>query len=171
MQSRVINGRTFELDPVPALQGFALQPLIAPAAGRVVGAILRLVGDDEGLSLETLDLQTLMARAPELAAEFGDAMGALKPADLVLLVRGLLGAALVDRTPLFPTSDDRRFNEIFRGRTRDLWLLLWFAVQVNYPDFFPARVANAGAAAGSPSVGSTTSPGAGPSTGSSTPAS
>ena len=175
MQTRTINGRVYALDALPAMQGFALEPLVAPLAGRVLGVMFRHLGDDEGLSLETINLTSVMARAvvlaPDIAGDIGLAIGTIKPADLVQLTRGLLGGAAVDGIPLFPVQDDKRFNEVFAGRTRDLWLALWFAVQVNYPDFLPAPVASAAPSAAGPSAASSTSPGAGASTAASTPAS
>jgi len=154
-QTREIGGRTLALKPLPAMQAFGLQPIVAPVAGRVLGAILRHFGDDSSVSLATLDLAALMAHAPAMVAELGEALGAIKPADLVALVRGLLGGATLDGMPLFPTSDDAHFNEVFAERTRDLWLCLWFAVQVNYPDFLPARAASAAPVAGVPCAVST----------------
>lgn len=174
MTSRLINGRTYTLSPIPALQSFALQPLLAPIVGRLLGLILAVVGNDDSLSLDSISISNLMAAAPNLAPELGAALGSLKPADLVTLLRGLLGGASVDvgagiAVPLWPTSDDKRFNALFAGRTRDLWLLLWFAITENYPDFFPKALAGSGggAAVASPSAASSTSPGGGPSTGSS----
>lgn len=165
MPTRRINGREFSLEPIHALTSFALQPLIAPVAGRIVGLVLKALGSEEGLSISSLTVADMMSKAPDLAGEIGLAFGAIKPDDLLRVTRSLFGQASCGGIPFFPVAgDDRKFNELFAGKTRDLWELLWFAVQVNYPDFLPARVGSvAPAQAESPSATSTTSVGDGPS--------
>jgi hypothetical protein len=108
--------------------------------------------------------------AADVAAELGSIVGALRPGDLQTIIHGLLqgGEATVDGRPMWPSTDDKVFNELFAGRTSELWAILWFAVQENFPDFFRRR---GGSAVKSPapdqSNGSSTSSGDGPSTGSS----
>ena len=169
MATKVIGGRNFVVKPIGALQSFALQPLLAPAVGRALGIVLSLVGDEDGLSLDSLDIDELVKRPDVLkvlGADAGSILSSIRPADLLAVTRGLLVETTCDEMPLWPTGDDKKFNELFAGRTMELWMLLWFAVQENYPDFF-RRGAGSGARskAPAPSETSSTSPGAGPSTG------
>lgn len=151
MATRKIGGREVVLEPIAPMLSFSLQPLIAPAAGRIVGLILKELGSEEGVSIDTLTIGDLMARAPRVATELGDAFGCIKPEDSIRVLRGLLAQATCDGIPLFPVAgSDKVFDGLFRGRTRDLWEILWFGIQVNYPDFLPARV---GSVATSPVAG------------------
>lgn len=182
MATRTVNGRVISLQPIPAMESFALQPLLAPAVGKILGIVIGFLGNDDGLSLETISLDTVISSARAfppavlsgLISEAASIFGAIKPSDLKTILRGLLygGIATVDGVPMWPVAgDDAKFNALFAGRTRDLWLILFFAVQENYPDFFPRPAEKGGTPVASPSKTSDTSPGAGPSTGSSGPVS
>lgn len=155
---RKIGGNVFCVTPLPAMRSFTLQPRLAPALAAVaegIGAIGNLAEKQD------LDAIELAAIAPVVTRFFH----ALPPDRLEMVTRELLAGATMDGRPLF-TAEGNPFDVLMRGRSIDVWKLLWFALEVNYPDFFGA-VAGKGArpAAANPSEASTTSPTSGPSTG------
>jgi len=117
---RTIGGNVFSVVPLPAMRSFALQPRLAPALAEVVGVLGSLSGD--------LDVGAL---GPAVGRFF-----AKLPADeLEAVTRELLAGATMDGAQLF-TAAGNPFDLVMRGRTLDVWRLLAFAVEVNYPDFF-----------------------------------
>ena len=171
MATTTISGRVFELKPILPFDSFRLQPLFAPAVGRLLALLFsKASASGEDASIDALNPGvTSPDELLELGAAAGDIIGTLKPADLATLVRGLLGGATCDGVPLWIIAgDDSSFNRIFLGRTRDLWALLWFAIRENYPDFFPRRrAASEAVPAASPSATSSSTAGVGPSSDSS----
>ena len=139
MPERVISGNTFSVEPLTAMRSFALQPRIAPA----IAAVAEAVGSLTSISGKG-DLGTVEVAA--LAPAVGRFFQALQPGDLQDITRALLGSARMDGIALFSGAGDP-FELKMRGRTLDTWRLLWFALEVNYPDFFGLL---AGAAARQP---------------------
>lgn len=144
------------IEPIAAMTSFSLQPIVAPIAGRLLGLMAAVVQKTDGspLTLEDLEafagagaeggLASLLKMAPGILPMLGDAIGTLKPQDLKTLLRGLLSGgkkvSTINGVPLF-AQDDEPFNTLFAKRTRDIWIILAYAIWENYPDFFPKRVA------------------------------
>lgn len=124
MAQRQIGGNLFTVTPLPAMRSFVLQSKLAPALSSIIGSIGSLAGG----SLAETDVGAL---APAVAGFFSK----LGPDELEQVTRQLLGDATMDGKPLFSPAGDP-FNVFMAGRTMDTWKLLWFAVEVNYPDFF-----------------------------------
>lgn len=149
---REIGGAVFTVSPLPAMRSFLLQPRIAPVLAEA-GAILAEVaaGDADVLDLDVLEL------APRILPRVGQIFAKLPPEELRAITRELLEGATMDGVLLFTGAGDP-FDVKLRGRTLDVWRLLWFALEVNYPDFFGALAASrsAGAVKAGPSAASNT---------------
>lgn len=127
MPERVIGGSRFTVEPLPAMRAFVLQVRLAPALAEVLGALGGLQGS--GAELSRLDVSAL-------APAFGRVAAKLPPAELEAITRELLGSARCDGVSLFSVDKGDRFDVVMAGRAIDTWQLLFFAVEVNYPDFF-----------------------------------
>lgn len=166
MATRKIGGNVFELEPMLAEASFDLQPRLGPVFLDLVGVISEIVATSEAGDLN--DVQLLARNASRIGAIFGK----LPPHELRLIRRELLGAppgdgrpascpsVKMDGIPLF-TADGNPFDVKMQGRTMDTWLLLAFALEVHYPDFFAAIVGKFKAAVAQRSATSTTSAPAG----------
>jgi hypothetical protein len=126
MPERVINGNTFQVEALPAMRSFALQARIAPALGEVIGVAAGIL---TGGGIDTADVA-------ELAPVLGRFFAKLPSAELQDVTRELLTGATMDGVPLFTSGQGDPFDLKMRGRTLDVWKLLWFSLEVNYPDFF-----------------------------------
>lgn len=120
---RTIGGNLFTVSPMSALRSFALQPRLAPALAEVAGALGSL-GDGAG------DLNVAVL-APAVSRFFAK----MPPAELLEITKQLLDGATMDGVQLFSAAGNPIEVQL-RGRTLDMWRLLWFALEVNYPDFF-----------------------------------
>lgn len=123
-KGKTIGGSLFEVTPLPAFQSFTLQAEIAPAIAAVVGAMGPLLAGDLG--------SADVAEMGKAAQAFFTAMPRQRFASVA---RELLEGTTMDGKPLF-TPAGSPFDIWMQGRTLDAWLLLWFAIEVNYPDFF-----------------------------------
>ena len=108
---------------IPARQAFALSKDVAQVAAQLLGALGKL-------GTKSLDVD-LGAIGPELGA----ALAGIESTKLDSLLAGLLARseAKVNGTwlPLLDVADD-----VFAGRVMDLYLCLFEAVKLNFPDFF-----------------------------------
>lgn len=171
MPEKIIGGNRFEVFPLDAMQSFTLQPRIAPIIAEVGALVLAALQSDAaqqlvggGTDLKTMSIEQFLALdldvgvlAEQLVVAVGRICQKLPPADLKAILRELLANAKMDGQALFTQNGDP-FLQLMRGRTLDTWRLLFFSVQVNYPDVFSRRAATGGAtpAAVSASVASTT---------------
>lgn len=124
---RTIGKDVFEIGPMPALRSFTLQARIAPALAEVAGALARTGGS---VDLGAVDVEAL---APAVGRFFSK----LPEPELEVVVRALLSNAKMNGLPLFTGAGDP-VDALLAGRVLDVWKLLWFALQENYPDFFGA---------------------------------
>jgi hypothetical protein len=139
-----IGAYTFDVPPPPAMRTFALQQRIAPVAGRIIGVFMQLAGK---VDLKDLGEKDVTDALPLAAPALGEVFAAMPAGELEFLTRTLLENATVSGWPtpaskavaLFGGPVDA-FDAAFQGRTLDVWLLLWHALRVWYPDFF-ARAA------------------------------
>lgn len=127
-----LGGNVFTVVPLPAMRAFALQPKIIPVVAEVFSLLAGLTeGAAEGatsLSLGDLEVSKITPYIDKIAAK-------LQPEILEELIKKLLLGATMDGTQLF-TAEGNPFDVKMRGRTLDIWKLLWHAIRVNYPDFF-----------------------------------
>ena len=135
-----LGGNTFAVPQLPALDSFDLQTRLIPPIAEIIGslgragalsALMSSVLSGEKVDIGGMDLDGMIASAgPSLAAVFGK-MGR---GELRALLQDLLGGVTMDGKSLF--GPGLPVNLLLIGRTVDLWKLAWFAVKVNYPDFF-----------------------------------
>ena len=108
---------------IPARQAFGLSKDVAQVAVQIIGALGAL-----GAKSLDVDLATI---GPEL----GQSIAGIESSKLDALLAGLLAKseARVNGAwlPLLDVVDD-----VFAGRVMDLYLCLFEAVKLNYPDFF-----------------------------------
>lgn len=154
----------FALSPMPAMRSFVLQPRVVPIATEVVTLAFGVARElmDDGAT--NLDLQALLASDVDLSKvseAIGKVCAKLPSQELDGLTRDLLAGSTMNGTPLFApvAGGGDPIDVLLRGRTLDIWRLLWHAVKVNYWDFFVALGASGRRQSGaSPSAGSSTSP-------------
>lgn len=169
-----LGNNTFEVPPPTAMRSFALQQKLLPIVGRVANVFLQLLGLE--LDVTKLVMTDVMRVLPEALPYVGQIFSEMPDDELERLTRALLrdgkfGAGLAPPTaPLFSGgAAGDAFDLLMQGRTTETWQLLWYAIEVWYPDFF-ARAgglfASVGVKKASPSEASTTSPPTGPATGS-----
>lgn len=169
MAERKIGPNTFRVEQLPAMRSFVLQPRILPVAAEVVGLFLDTLGKAGKtageVSIASLLDMDLAATAETFVAAVARCCLKLPPSELETITRELLCGATCDGQLLFQfDGKPGTFDLVMRGRTIDTWRLLFFAVQVNYPDFSSAVAdLRKGSTAASPSAGSNTSDLAGPS--------
>ena len=132
MAERKIGSNTFALSPLTAMQSFTLQPRLAPALTEAGVVLAKLAAGDGVAGLLNAEVDAVLPRA------IGRFFEKLPPAELEAITRILLQSATMDGTALFAQVEGQGdpFNILMRGRTLDVWRLIWFAVEVNYPDFF-----------------------------------
>lgn len=153
--SIVLGQDTFTVSPLPAMDSFAMQSRIAPIVVELLAlaaALLQAGGEalSEKTDLGKVDLSKLdMGTIGPAVARICKAMPA---PELRAVTTELLQSATINGQLLAPMFDLK-----MQGRTVDTWRLLFFAVRVNYPDFFAlvgkSGAPAAGAATASPSVG------------------
>ena len=162
MSEREINGHRYSVEPLPAMTAFLLQPRLVPPVSEAMrsGDLLRGL---KGKSLAAiLDMNVLDA----LGGAISSFCRQLPPVELDQITRTLLKGARRDGVPLYGDGGDH-IDVAMRGATMDIWRLLAFAVEVNYPDFFAlAHKFLAAAGEENPSEASPTSLAASPATGS-----
>lgn len=141
MSELILGSDKFNVDPLDAWSTFELQAKIAPPVAEVMGVLGTELGSG---NVADLDVSAL---GPAVGKFFGHFA---QPGSLRALVRELLANATMNGSPLVTTAGDP-FAVLMRGRTVDTWKLLWFAVQVNYPDFFGLLGASRGGPSSKPS--------------------
>lgn len=148
-KSRVIDGRTFEVEQLGAMAGIKMLRRLTAALGP---ALAKLVGDAKGGGA------VLDRSVSELAGAVEALVDRLPEAELESLIKALLQGATIDGKPLLAVMELE-----LAGQTLTILQVVAFAIEVNFGDFFAAlgaRSARAQAMAiPSPSTMSGTSPG------------
>ncbi len=123
-RSKTIGASLFTVTPLPAMRTFVLQPRLAQPLAEAASAFgLVMGGGDRDVA--------------EMAPIVGRFFAKLPPHELETIVRELLAGSQIDGKPLLDgNGQGGTFDAFMQGRTMDVWLLLWFALEVNYPDFF-----------------------------------
>lgn len=173
-----LDGSLFVVTPMTAMRSFVLQPRLAPVlaeAGALFYALLGGLARSQGAESQEdvkLDVGALLDADLDvnaIAAGMGRICAKLPPGELQAITRELLAGATMDGVQLFAAvqGDGDPFDIRMRGRTLDVWRLLWHALRVNYPDFFMALGGSGKPRPGAnPSAASSTSGTSGQSTGS-----
>lgn len=157
-----IGDRNYEVPELPAFESFTMQPRLAPIIAEVAvlafGALSKLKDEDgKDLDLKNMSIEQFMALdvgidTDAVLAAVARVCAKLPQPDFKRLVRDLLGGARCNGAQLF-TENGNPFDVLMRGRTLETWRLLFFAVQINYPDVFSRRGASgAQSPAASPSA-------------------
>jgi hypothetical protein len=160
-----IGKDTFDVPPPKGMRSFALQQRILPVVGRVAEVILHFVGATGAKVDSMADLlgSDVMKVLPLAMPAIGNIFASMPAGELETITRELLGEASLRRgkvtMKLFGASAGDPFDQIMQGRSLDTWKLLWYALEVWYPDFFEiAAGLKGGAQKESPSEESSTSP-------------
>ena len=161
-----LGSNTFEVPPPKGMQSFGLLQRVLPVAGRLMGVLLSLVGEDPSLDAEKLLGMDLLRLLPLAVPGFGRIFAEMPAGEFELLTRALLADTKCDGLPLFGTPGGDAYDTLLRGRTIDSFKLLWEAIRVWYPDVFTLALAlNVAAPAAKGSQVSPTSLATGPATG------
>jgi hypothetical protein len=174
MPDRIIRGHRYTVAQLAMTKTFVLQPRLLPFAaevGRIVLAAFDVKGDmadkvkefvtgDDGkidlkalnsLSIEKfLELDLDLSKIGDMLAQSAVRLAAsMSPADLGYLLRRLLQGSSRDGAPLFNDESDapQPFDTMMLGQTMAVWELLFFSVQVNFPDLFSLGTSEQDAAA------------------------
>ena len=140
-----IGDNLFAVTPLTAMRSLILTPRIGPVvaeAGALFFGLLRDLtktkGKEEEAQLSVAALLEAEVDVDKIAASLGRIFGKLPPAELEAITRTLLAGSTIDGVQLFGAvqGDGDIFDVKMRGRTLDVWKLLWHALHVNYPDFF-----------------------------------
>ena len=171
-----LGGKQYVVPQPGGMRTFAFQQRILPVVGRVANVFIPLLGLEGGLSgLAEKDVTDVL---PVALPRLGEIFSSMPPGELEAIARILLGdpkfgaqpgeTATCGKVPLFGSPGGDAFDSLMKGRTADVWKLLWHAIQVWYPDFFSlARSSLAREQGEKVSKGSTTSPTSGQGTDSS----
>lgn len=128
-----LSGRTYTVPPPTGMRSFALQQRILPVASRIASVFAHLLGVAGAGKLLDADIASVLPSAlPHLGAVFAD----MPAGELEAITRELLRDTTVDKMPLFGSPGGDLFDAYMRGHTLDVWMLLWHALEVWYPDFF-----------------------------------
>lgn len=158
-----LGNNVFVVPPPTGMRSFALQQRILPVVGRVAGLLSQLIGISGTDATKLLDVDVLKV-LPQAVPYIGEIFAQMPDGELERLTRALLREATFDGNALFSDSNGDAFDTLMRGRTADVWRLLWHALEVWYPDFFGlagSLLAKTGAKE-NPSKASSTSPPVGP---------
>ncbi len=121
--SKEIDGYKFDLQQLPAWQGFEVFGRLTKALGPSLAAVAKMVGD-KSLSADKLTL-------------LGGAIQGADVRELMVLGKQMLAGARVitpEQKQVKLTED--AFDLMFKGKLMTTMKLLVFAVQVNYSSFF-----------------------------------
>lgn len=137
-----IGNRKYTIPEPDGMRTWALQQRIIPVAGRVAAVFVSLIGD--GAEMATLAEMDVLKVLPSALPHIGHIFSEMPPGELEGLTREMLrDATCIDERgnalKLFGTPGGDAFGSLMRGRTTEVWQLLWHALEVWYPDFF-ARV-------------------------------
>jgi len=138
-----IGGNSFDVPAPGGMRSFSLQQRILPVAGRVANVFLQLLSGSGVVSVADLSsvLEADVLRVLPIAMPaIGEIFSTMPKGELEGITRELLGDATCDKVPLFGSPKGDAFDLMMQGRTLDTWRLLWYAMEVWYPDFF-ARAA------------------------------
>lgn len=146
-----IGDYSFDVPAPPAMRTFSLQQRILPVVGRVLGVLFSIGGKAVDTDLTKLKGGEIMALLPQAAPAIGEVFAAMPPGELEDLTRELLRDATVDgwggasKVKLFD-GPGGAFDAVMKGRSLDVWKLLWHALEVWYPDFFALAASSNGGA-------------------------
>lgn len=124
-ESRVIDGLEVTTAQLPVMRASALMARL----GRVFTPALTKIGSLADLTLS----DDVSALAPALMALFEQLDGGEAQA---LIRESLAGTSVIQDGKQIPLSSEEAINLVFTGRLRTMLLVMKFALEVNYADFF-----------------------------------
>ena len=130
-QRKVINGHEWEVYPWDAMHGIRMQARLAP----VVQAAL---GSAKGTDLMNMDVAEVVSGL----------LGAIDDERTPKLIRDMMHGVRVDGQDM---SMDRPFNELFAANYGELYMGLFYVLQVNFGDLFTMAGSITGPAENAPS--------------------
>lgn len=125
-ESRIIDGKTFIVDPMGAMQALKLK---VELVGIFAPALASLVSSGKDI---TLDSETDITGAIETLVT------ALDDTKFEKLTNKLMTRAYVcfDENPqMQPLTDNKNFDYAFKQNLMTFYKVVWFVVEVNYKDF------------------------------------
>lgn len=144
-EEQTIGGNTFYIYPFPAFTSAYLSAdvisLLAPLIGGIAGALASRDGIGEGKSLMDMDVS-------EAAQHIAGAFSSLSAEKTEQLLRNLLlNKNVVVKQEGSPDADyltEDKCNEIFCGKTQNMFILAFYVIKVNYSDFFESLGSRSG---------------------------
>lgn len=122
-ETRVIDGMTFIVDPMGAMQALKLKVDIIGALGSSLASLI----NDKGLDAEV-----------DLTKTIEELTSKLTPETFERLTKQLMERANVvigDNPQMQPLSNESNFNYAFQQSLIRFYKVIWFVIQVNYKDF------------------------------------
>lgn len=135
-KTKQIDGLTFHSTQLPPLKAY-------PLAARVAGILVPVLSGLMEAGLSDMDADKFLAQdAQKVLPVLGPLLDALAKKENEDLPQKLLAGTAVD----FPGADGElsrislitpeAINKVFQGRGMALFKAMWFAVEVNFRDFF-----------------------------------
>ena len=138
-QKRDINGVTFQVAPFMAIEGLRLQAYLTSKILPIIGDAVKgmEIGSTDSIMDTKIDGKLIAGAVDRLVSE-------LSEEQFVNLVKRLLSNTIATwkddngtpRTAAFNSNFDAVFNEVFQGKLLDIFPVIKFVLEVNYPDFF-----------------------------------
>jgi hypothetical protein len=137
-KTKVIDGVTYKVTPFPAVEALKLKAyllkLLGPAFGRLIGSVR-----SKGESALDGDINGV-----ELAGALEGLMKQLGEDDFIAFIRRMLQGTSCeipdDRGKpvmiVFASDFDTKLDLVFQGRLFDIYPVIAFVLEVNFPDFF-----------------------------------
>lgn len=156
---------TFIVPAPSGMRSFALQQRIIPIAGSIATIFAQLLGGvvaAGNFNLGDLLKADVVRVLPQAMPFIGRVFSDMPDGELERLTREMLRDATWSRggmkaLPLFGSSGGDSFDTVMQGRSTEIWQLLWYALEVWYPDFFALGAAFRASAKVKPSATSDTS--------------
>ncbi len=120
---KMIDGFEIQLSPLPALQGARVLHRLGKCVTPVIGSAMGLIRGEK-VDISSLDISSL-------GGAFTSFFQTCTEADLMYFIDQLLSTAIVDNQRLKDVVDVK-----FQARLFTLFKVLFYAVEINYSDFF-----------------------------------
>lgn len=137
-KSKIIGDCTYKVTPFLAIEAIKLKTrlikLLAPAIGRMLGGLENINKND--ILDSKLNGEMIGSALEHLFSNLGeDEYIALLKRLLANTIAEVKTSGAAPKNYVFGSGDEA-FNIVFSGRTLDLYKVIFFILEVNYPDFF-----------------------------------
>ena len=139
--TKTINEVTYKVAPFMALDALKLQNtivrLIGPAVARVFGGVIG-AGPVTSLLNAKIDAGVLSGAVQDLFLQLDDNtfMDLLKRILRNTTAQLPAKDGKAPKMVAFADADDATYNVVFAGHPNDMYKVMFFVLEVNYPDFF-----------------------------------